>query len=101
MGNMHLVEAVDAWVGNDNGCEVYIDTDSISISTEPGNRRTEAVHVTTKYVKNNQIEEFVKWAFVRWGGRWEYHNTRTGKTAYQVRDNDLAQRILNYCMGAD
>ena len=86
--------AQDVWVGNDDGSELYLISDTIHSPSE------NAVKVTVKYVRNGELDKVDLWSFGCFKGEWRYSTEKMRQRGITSRviESGLSGRILNYCL---
>lgn len=83
--------AADIWVENDNGVDVYVMDETVKNATPPSGHDYRIVTVSSKRVKNGQLQEIVKWTFSKiTKNAWKY---RTGETPEGVVIRDTSVEL--------
>ncbi len=96
----NIAEAADMYVGNMDGCEIYVQTETVR------NNNT-YVSVTTKSVRNNSWIGSETWYFDNVTGHWRYNTETMEKKAAKkgicanttiVIQGSIVENILNIAL---
>lgn len=84
----NIAEAADVYVGNMDGCEIYVQTETVRTSNN-------YAVVTTKSVRNNSWVGSETWYFDNVKGEWRY-NTETMKQKAAKKGIGARTSIVSY-----